>query len=379
MKIAILINTFHSGFGMDNVAKLQAVELSEIGYDVTVFTFESSSSIDNCNIVELNWPRKLLFNYMYRFIYPFDFFKNYAYSKKLKNYDVVIAHFYPMTFLAYFTKKMHPKIKYIYHNHGVHSVEDNSHNSLFEYFTRKCISFFTTLSISNADGVISISQYISDSLQIHKPMKREIIYNKVDINQLKYVLSDINPSILRIGNENKNNPIFLYVGVLTYYKGIPLLIESFKKVLETYPDARLILVGKMAYQFNLDRFLDENLLNNVQYLGRVSNKDLGYLYDICDVYVSASTWEGFNLPVVEAQLFGNPVVAFDIGAHKEVILNNETGILVEPFNEFIFSDSMIKCYVKKEEMGLNAKKWASKFSSNQRNTILTDLILSLFN
>jgi len=372
LKIAILINTFHNGFGMDNVAKLQALELSESGHDVTVFTFESSISIDNCNIVVLNWPKKAMFNYIYRLIYPLDLFKNYIYSNKLQKYDIIIAHFYPMTFLAYFAKKMYPRIKYIYHNHG---VEKSNCNSLFENLISVYLNFFTNISISNVDCVISISQYINNSLHLNKCVKREVIYNKVDISHFKYVFSDISQSILRIGSENKINPIFLYVGVLTYYKGIPLLIESFRKVLATYPDAKLILVGKMAYQFDLNKFLDENLLLNVLYLGRVSNKELGYLYDICDVYVSASTWEGFNLPVVEAQLLGNPVVAFDIGAHNEVIHNNETGILVEPFDINEFADAMIKVYKNKQSMGVKAKEWTFRFSvENQYSESISKFI-----
>lgn len=350
---------------MDNVAKLQALELSRSGHDVTVFTFESSVSTDIFNIEILNWPKKSLFNYFYRLIYPLDIFKNYTYSNKLKMYDIVIAHFYPMTFLAYFTKKMYPRIKYIYYNHG---IEESNHNSLFENLIKLCINFFTNLSISNVDYVISISRYINDSLNLDKHVKREIIYNKIDLSHFKYIPSDISQYVLSVGNENKGNPIFLYVGVLTYYKGIPLLIKSFRKVLETYPNAKLILVGKTAYQFDLNKFLDESVQPNVLYLGRISNEDLGYLYEICDVYVSASTWEGFNLPVVEAQLFGSPVVAFDIGAHKEVIHNNKTGILVKPFDINEFADAMINVYNNRQFMGNKAKEWSFGFLIDNKNS-----------
>lgn len=361
---------------MDNVAKLQALELSEAGHEVTVFTFNSSKTTGMFKIVELTWPQKPLFNYIYRIVYPLDLLKNYNYSRKLKNYDIIIAHFYPMTFLAYFARKMHHRIKYIYYNHG---IGNNNFNPLLENLFIKYINLLTNLSISNAECIVSISHFVSVSSHFNRCIKKEIIYNKVDLSKFEYIPSDISHSILNIGNENTKNPVFLYIGVLNYFKGIPLLIESFKKVLETYPNAKLILVGKLAYHFDLYKLLDENLLHNVLYLGRVSNKELGYLYEICDVYVSASTWESFNLPVVEAQLLGNPVVVYDIGAHKEVINNNETGVLVEPFDISKFSDSMIKTYIKKEEMGQNAKKWALKFFSKQKDTSLTDLISSLFN
>ena len=62
----------------------------------------------------------------------------------------------------------------------------------------------------------------------------------------------------------------------------------------------------------------------------MSDKELPYYYAACDVYATASLWEGFDMPLVEAQACGKPVVAFDIGPHKELI--NEKGILVQPKN-----------------------------------------------
>jgi glycosyltransferase involved in cell wall biosynthesis len=47
-------------------------------------------------------------------------------------------------------------------------------------------------------------------------------------------------------------------------------------------------------------------------------------YDALDLYVCASTWEGFNLPIVEAAWHGVPAVAYDAGAHREHV----TAVLV---------------------------------------------------
>ncbi|MEK6876320.1 MAG: glycosyltransferase family 4 protein, partial [Nanoarchaeota archaeon] len=59
----------------------------------------------------------------------------------------------------------------------------------------------------------------------------------------------------------------------------------------------------------------------------------------CNVYVSASLWEGFNLPAAEAQACGKKVVAFNIGSHPEIVKN---GILVEKGNIDKFAESVIK-------------------------------------
>ena len=49
------------------------------------------------------------------------------------------------------------------------------------------------------------------------------------------------------------------------------------------------------------------------------------------MYVTASQWEGYDLPAAEAQACGKPIVAFNIGSHPEIV---KKGILVEDSNAF---------------------------------------------
>ena len=373
MKIAILINTFHKGKGMDGVAEQQAIELTEGGHKVTLFTFEYDHELDGIEVVKLGWPIYGIFNFMYRLAFPLDIYKNLVYSKKLKDYDVMISHFFPMTFLAYFSKKRYPDIKYIFYNHG---VGDSRGEPISIKVYVKIIEWLMSKTISNADGVISISQFIQDTSKLKKNIKKRVIYNKIDPRKVDYNLLDVNDEIQDYCK--RHGPKFLYVGVLTHYKGIELLIRSFKNVVSKYQDAKLLLVGKASYGFNVNDFIGKEYQKNIIYFGAVSDADLGFLFDSCDVYVTASTWEGFGLPVVEAQLLGKPVVAFEVGAHKEVVKNGEAGILVEPFDTKKFAETMIEVYKNKEIMGEKAKKWAFKFSiRNKDNFSIVDFIRKL--
>ena len=95
------------------------------------------------------------------------------------------------------------------------------------------------------------------------------------------------------------------------------------------PQARLIIVGKPTFSAYYEKL--KNISSpEIIFAGAVSDKELPYYYAACDVYATASLWEGFDMPLVEAQACGKPVVAFDIGPHKELI--NEKGILVQPKN-----------------------------------------------
>jgi glycosyltransferase involved in cell wall biosynthesis len=88
----------------------------------------------------------------------------------------------------------------------------------------------------------------------------------------------------------------------------------------------------------------------------------------CDLYCSASKWEGFNIPLVAAQANRKPVIAFNVGAHPEVVINGKTGYLVKTHDEF--KESMEKLLENKsvrEEMGEKALRFSEKF--NWKNSV----------
>ncbi|WP_440953862.1 glycosyltransferase family 4 protein [Methanosarcina sp. Mfa9] len=367
MKIAVLINTLYSGRGMDYVAEQQARELITSGHDVTVFTFDDD---DHCSgeihIQRLGWPKNPLINYSYRLLFPLDIFKIKKYLRCLQTYDLIIAHFYPMTYLAYRSKKENPNLYYIYYNHG---IVNSSFQSPSHHIYAKLLSFLSSVSISNVDAVISISHFIKKQLSLKSAMK-QVIYNKVDPERFAYQCTDIDSHLLSLMDKWEIAPKFLYVGTLSQGKGIELLIKAFRRVTDTYPNAKLLLVGTPTHGFSLSNYIPNNDLNDsIYHLGPLDSHTLGYMYQTCDVCVSASTWESFNLPLVEAQLLGKPVVAYNTGAHGEVVKDQETGVLVESFDTDKFAEAMIQVYKMREIMGRNAKIWAYQFSTQNLDAL----------
>lgn len=71
-----------------------------------------------------------------------------------------------------------------------------------------------------------------------------------------------------------------------------------------------------------------NLLENVQVLGYVSDKELQWLYQHCFCLVYPSLFEGFGLPVLEAMSLGAPVIAANTTSIPEIV--GSAGILVDP-------------------------------------------------
>lgn len=166
-------------------------------------------------------------------------------------------------------------------------------------------------------------------------MDSKVVYNKIDKKRFN---SGVKASKIIKKYNLKNKKILLYVGRIAPHKGVHLLLESFNIVKNKIPNAKLIIVGKStfnAYFKKLKKLAD----NNVIFTDFIPDEDLPYYYAACNLYVTASLWEGFDIPICEAQACGKKVVAFKIGSHPEVVKN---GILVNNKDIKAFSQAVIK-------------------------------------
>jgi glycosyltransferase involved in cell wall biosynthesis len=121
-------------------------------------------------------------------------------------------------------------------------------------------------------------------------------------------------------------PFIMYVGGIDTRKNVVALIDTFYDLKATFPDLRLLNVGK---EFGLDDLLGdqgwhEALSANPKYAkdvltpGFISDEDLAWLYAKAMAFVFPSRYEGFGLPVLEAMQAGCPVVAYDNSSIPEV-------------------------------------------------------------
>jgi len=161
-----------------------------------------------------------------------------------------------------------------------------------------------------------------------------VIYNKINLQKFK---KGLDGTIIRKKHQIEKEPVILYVGRIAPHKGIHYLIEAFKLAKSFYPSAKLIIVGK-SYHDKYFHKLKKIANASVIFAGAVDEKELPLYYAACDVYATCSLFEGFNLTLVEAQACGKPVVAFDIGPHKEIVKN---GFLVKEGDIEDFSRKLV--------------------------------------
>ncbi|MFA7681598.1 MAG: glycosyltransferase family 1 protein [Candidatus Peribacteraceae bacterium] len=115
-------------------------------------------------------------------------------------------------------------------------------------------------------------------------------------------------------------PYFLYVGNAKEHKNVPVLLEAFHSLQD--PNILLLLVTGGAELQQLD------LGERVRVLSNIDDEDLPALYSGARAFVTASLYEGFCFPVLEARACGCPVIASRRTAIPEVA--GPDTVLVEP-------------------------------------------------
>jgi len=324
-KIAIFISLFKKYDGASVVAKRQAEELLKNGYEVFIYTFETNMSLhDRVKIKVIRPSLRKLYGRIYRGLFFLDIPRLIDLVRELRDFSLIIVHHGNMAILGFIAKKLYG-VKVIFWNHH---IDDNVSllHKIYEAMNWKIIRKF--------DYVVSVSQFSRDQLKLRTGIESIVIYNEIDERFREGLSGDAVRKKYGLGDE----PLLLFVGRLVRHKNIHLLIEIFKLIKEEIPNARLLIVGRRNDE-EYFRMLREMADESIIFEENVPDDELPLYYAACDVYVTCSTLEGFNLPLAEAQACGKPVVAFDIGPHREMV---KKGYVVEPYDKLSFKEKVIE-------------------------------------
>lgn len=130
--------------------------------------------------------------------------------------------------------------------------------------------------------------------------------------------------------------VLLTASRLARRKGHLETIRALGRIREKYPDVVYVMTGEGPMRGELERIAEEEgVASRVVMPGFVSRETLGALFRRCEVYVSPSLddegdVEGFGIALAEAAACGRPVIAGRSGGVADVVLDGETGILVDP-------------------------------------------------
>ncbi len=119
--------------------------------------------------------------------------------------------------------------------------------------------------------------------------------------------------------QRTHEPVILFVGRFWEHKGGPHLIEAFREVRARLPEARLVVLGTE----------DAPREPGVEVLGTIDDRErVAELYADAALFCLPSRWEGFGGSLAEAMGHSLPCVTTEVGALPEVVLHEETGLVV---------------------------------------------------
>ncbi len=226
--------------------------------------------------------------------------------------------------------------KVFYTAHGFHFYEGApKKNWIIYYPIEKFMSRFTDtlVTIAKEDYNLALKKFHCKVVHIHG----------VGANSSKfYVMSDEEKALLKseLGYAEKEK-IILNVGELNDNKNQSTAIKAMKKVLERYPDSKLLIAGNGDKRKSYENLIKElGLSSNVKLLGYTT--EIFKYMNICDLLVACSFREGLPLNLMEAMLCGKAIVASDNRGHRELVDNGKNGFLVPVTDTEEYADKIIR-------------------------------------
>lgn len=239
----------------------------------------------------------------------------------------------------------HYNIPIFYSGKLVVTIHDITHILFPEYLPNKLAwyysKFMIDLAIKKANKIITVSKNTKKDLIKYfnvNPKKIVVTYNGVNmdfkiINEFSY------DYLYNKYNIEKGKKIILYVGNKKPHKNLEVLLKAFSKS-RFKKDSKLVFIGKDFNNYRNLKVLSKKLKldNYIIHTGIVPDKELIYFYNLADIFVFPSLYEGFGIPPLEAMACGTPVVSSNSSSMPEVLGN--AAYLVNPNDVDKFRDAI---------------------------------------
>ena len=193
-------------------------------------------------------------------------------------------------------------------------------------------SWIEKTAIEMADCLIAVSEETKEDVIKHFDVdenKIEVVYNGIDLKE--YVVVKETDVIESYGID-QSKPYVLFVGRITRQKGIIHLVNAIKYI---DPDTQIVLCAGAPDTEEIAMEMEDAVAeasesrNNIFWIDKMlDKKDVIQLYSNASVFCCPSIYEPFGIINIEAMACETAVVASAVGGIKEVVVEGETGLLV---------------------------------------------------
>ena len=202
--------------------------------------------------------------------------------------------------------------------------------------------FLSKILVKKLDGAICVGEFEEELLKkITKKVPSEVVY--------PFTTDKRYNNFQKIKNKYSNkNLLFIGNGPDYYYKGVDILIETFKIAREKIPELKLYIVGYL-------RIKKEWRVDGVYFKGK--KKDISNYLKNSSLYVHMGRGEAFGITILKAMLAGIPTLVSEYTGAKEVLEKVDKDF-ISPLNKNLISKRIINYF----NLNLKKKKTLSKKS-----------------
>ncbi len=207
-------------------------------------------------------------------------------------------------------------------------------------------------------GRIAVSLMAQRFIQSHFDGDFRVIPNGINLEGFS---SNVEP----IAKYNDGKLNILFVGRMEKRKGLKYLLMAYSRLKWQFPNIRLLVVGPGTPDKDSYRVMGEHSLQDVEFVGSVSQETLARYYKTADIFCSPATGkESFGIVLLEAMASGTPIVASRLDGYSTVMEDGMHGLMVPPKDEQALAASirhMIQDPQMRAAMGAFGERRAYEF------------------
>jgi glycosyltransferase involved in cell wall biosynthesis len=313
-------------------------ELVKRGHEVTVFTTDvGNDPYSRLNVRDVNTLDGITVYYFknisnilafkHRILTPWKMLP--ALVRNIHRYDIVhingLRNIHDI--MAFFCAK----------NYDVPYIQQ-SHGDIPRIMAKKRLKWLIDVSFSyslikNAQKVIALNRWEAEQYKRIGVPEEKIAIIPNGINLSEYAELPPKGLFKRKFNIPESKKVILYLNRIDKIKGTDILVKTYAHLVKKmgYKDAILAIAGPDEGFLNEVKSIANalNVSDSIIFTGPLYGKNKLQAYVDSDVYLLSSRYETFPMTILEAYACSKPVIAFDVGGLKDLVIDRETGFLVE--------------------------------------------------
>ena len=232
---------------------------------------------------------------------------------------------------------LHYSMPFIKNTQVVTTIHDTTFYKVHQthvWLKKLYFKFFIKYSCNHSDHLICVSDNTKiDLINLFNIKPEKITTTHLGVDEKFKPIDDLDKFQILKNKYQLPDYFVLYVGLIEPRKNLSSLIKAYsnlKMSSDIHQDIHLVIAGRWGWESEeLIVLISElNINEKIHFPGYIEPEDLPFLYNMAQVFVYPSFYEGFGLPVLESMACGTPVITSNVSSMPEFV--GDSGLLIDP-------------------------------------------------